>query len=247
MPRRIEAGYRQDLAAIHDAGYTSVGAEAGQLLATQLKAKGFAGGRVIDLGCGSGAASEVLLSEGFEVVGYDLSPAMIELARRRAPRASFHVGPILDAKIPNCVGVVAAGEIVNYLFDPRTGASRLASLFQRIGKSLAPRGVFLFDSAGPGRAPGGAYQGFREGSNWLCFHQSTEDRPRRLLVRRIITFMKSEGGYRRTDETHHLRLYPPAEVAGLLRTAGFRARRLESYGGTKLPAGMTVFLAQRRR
>lgn len=245
MARPIMPGYQIDLAAIHDAGFSSLGIEAAQLLAAALRARGIAGGRVVDLGCGSGVASDVLTQEGFEVVGYDLSPAMIELARQRAPRASFHVGAILDVKFADCVGVLAVGEVVNYLFDPRAGLRQLGTLIRRVSRGLRPEGILLFDSAGPGRAPGGTYQGFREEGDWLCFHQTTEDRVRRLLHRRIITFMRSGKDYRRTDETHILRLYPPSAVMKLLRESGLRTRKLPGYGQTTFPPGITIFQAER--
>lgn len=42
-----------------------------------------AGKRVLDAGCGPGLYADALLSAGAEVVGFDASPAMVELARRR--------------------------------------------------------------------------------------------------------------------------------------------------------------------
>jgi SAM-dependent methyltransferase len=45
--------------------------------------------RVLDLCCGQGNVSEALLAKGCEVVGVDFSPAMLAMARRRAPGAIF--------------------------------------------------------------------------------------------------------------------------------------------------------------
>lgn len=48
------------------------------------------GGRVLDLGCGSGLPTAVQLAEaGFEMVGIDESGRMLELARQRVPNATF--------------------------------------------------------------------------------------------------------------------------------------------------------------
>ncbi|HKG12269.1 MAG TPA: class I SAM-dependent methyltransferase [Pyrinomonadaceae bacterium] len=46
------------------------------------------GDRILELGCGDGALSCALASEGFDVTGVDISPGMIEEARRRAGRES---------------------------------------------------------------------------------------------------------------------------------------------------------------
>jgi SAM-dependent methyltransferase len=46
------------------------------------------GDRILELGCGDGALSCLLASEGFDVTGVDISPGMIEEARRRAESES---------------------------------------------------------------------------------------------------------------------------------------------------------------
>ena len=49
------------------------------------------GGVVLDAGCGPGNYSAVLVREGLEVVGIDLSPEMIKAAQRLVPEARFRV------------------------------------------------------------------------------------------------------------------------------------------------------------
>jgi tetratricopeptide (TPR) repeat protein len=56
------------------------------------------GARILDVGCGLGALYgrlPDLIGEGFEYTGYDLSPAMVEEARRRHPGGRFEVRDIL--------------------------------------------------------------------------------------------------------------------------------------------------------
>jgi ubiquinone/menaquinone biosynthesis C-methylase UbiE len=43
------------------------------------------GARVADLGCGSGVFTELLQRQGFQSVGLDISPKLIELGRRKYP------------------------------------------------------------------------------------------------------------------------------------------------------------------
>lgn len=57
-----------------------------------------AGGRTVDVGCGNGRDAAWLARQGFDVEGYDSSPALIELARKTFPWVPFHVGrlPLLE-------------------------------------------------------------------------------------------------------------------------------------------------------
>jgi SAM-dependent methyltransferase len=50
-----------------------------------------AGGRILDLGCGTGRHSVALAQQGLQVTGVDLSPGMLAVARRRAEAANVAV------------------------------------------------------------------------------------------------------------------------------------------------------------
>jgi SAM-dependent methyltransferase len=52
------------------------------------------GTTVLDAGCGSGAQADWLLGQGASVVGIDVSPRMIEEARRRCPGGRFFVADL---------------------------------------------------------------------------------------------------------------------------------------------------------
>ncbi|RYG87647.1 class I SAM-dependent methyltransferase [bacterium] len=45
---------------------------------------GFKPKRLLDVACGTGTMALMLTEEGFEMAGFDLSAAMIEVARRKA-------------------------------------------------------------------------------------------------------------------------------------------------------------------
>ncbi|MFD0165816.1 class I SAM-dependent DNA methyltransferase [Streptomyces decoyicus] len=58
-----------------------------------------AGSRVLDLGCGTGLPTARQLADaGHRVVGIDLSPSMVALARENAPHADFHRLDIADLR-----------------------------------------------------------------------------------------------------------------------------------------------------
>ena len=230
--------YREDLAFIHDLGFGDMAVAAADALLPLLAGAGFAGGTVVDLGCGSGILAERMVDAGFDVLGVDISPAMIELAQQRVPSAAFTCESWLRAELPPCVAVAAVGECFNYRFDP--------GLFRRVHGALAPGGVLLFDAAGPGRVPGtGPLRTFVDGGDWTVLMTAEEDPEARSLVRRITSFRSLGELYRRDDEIHELELHSPGELLEELSEAGFEARVLSAYGRLTLPPGLAGFLAQR--
>jgi hypothetical protein len=145
--------------------------------------------------------------------------------------------------------VIAVGEVVNYAFDERASIESLESFFERVRDALAPGGLFVFDSAGPSRAPGGRYSGFRRGDDWAVLYEADADRSRRRLTRRITTFRRADAAdpalWRRSDEIHELQLYSAPELAVPLRRMGFRVRIRRGYGSQPMPPDLRVLVARR--
>src|SRR5438132_2099798 len=137
--------YQDDLAFIHDAGYGDFAREAAPGLLDIFAGCGIRDGLVVDLGCGSGLWAEQLIKRGYEVLGIDISDAMIRLARQRAPQAEFRGSSLFQADIPTCRAVTSLGECISYLFDTTTDNRKLKQLFRRVYAALAPGGVFVFD------------------------------------------------------------------------------------------------------
>ena len=54
------------------------------------------GGPVLDLGCGPGQVTTVLQELGLDMVGVDLSPAMIEIARHDYPGPRYEAGSVTN-------------------------------------------------------------------------------------------------------------------------------------------------------
>jgi len=236
--------YQSDLAYIHDAGYGNHARHAAAFLLDRLRENGIEDGRVVELGSGSGILARELCSAGYDVVGFDISGAMVRLARKNVPAARFHRQSLFTAKIPSCVAVTAVGEIFNYLFDETNTDETLTNVFARIHAALLPGGIFLFDVALPGRVPGEVLESHRQGKDWAALVTSREDRRQKTLVRNITSFRKLGKLYRRTQEVHHLRLFSRHDLAKQLRMLGFRLRFVEDgYGSLRFPAGYLGILA----
>jgi len=238
--------YRNDLTHIHDTGFSGLAGAAGPVLVEALQAGGINNGLVIDLGCGSGILSRAIYQAGYDVLGIDISDAMIALARQRVPRAEFRVESLLKAELPPSVAVAAVGEAINYLFDPDNTRSTLAKLLVRIYDALQPSGLFLLDVAEPGRVAGnGPVRTYFEGSDWVVLVSSEEDRRRRLLTRRITSFRQVGELYRRDQEIHRQRLLSRSELEAQLRSIGFRVRTLRGYGRLRFGKGHVGLLARK--
>ena len=82
-----------------------------------------AGTRVLDVGCGNGAACGVFLTLGCQVVGIDLSATGIEQARRAHPKGRFELMEA-DAHVLKRLGeepfdLVVSTEVVEHVYAPR--------------------------------------------------------------------------------------------------------------------------------
>lgn len=209
-----------------------------------LQQQGIDSGLVVELGCGSGLLARELSHRGYEVLGVDLSPALIAMARRRVPAAKFVIGSFLSTEIPRCQAVVSIGECLNYLFDENNSLAGLRRLFQRLLVALDSGGLLVFDVAVPGRGCG-THQKHSQGEDWAVLVDIEEDEQNQQLRRQITTFRRVGRTYRRRQEIHLLRLYERAAVARELRTVGFRLQTFSAYGECPLPVGCVGFKAQK--
>lgn len=96
--------------------------------------------RVLDAGCGTGRLGTRLAELGHDVVGCDLDPAMIEVARRESPHLDWRVADLADAESLAALGrfdlVALAGNVVPFL-EPGT----LAAAARSIAMLLRPGGL----------------------------------------------------------------------------------------------------------
>lgn len=105
------------------------------------------GGLVADLGCGPGRIGAYLAGLGLDVLGVDLSPAMIEIARLTYPglrfeAASMHALPLADVSL---AGIVSWYSVIH------AAPGDLPAYFAEFARVLQPGGHLLaafFEAAG---------------------------------------------------------------------------------------------------
>lgn len=97
--------------------------------------------RILDAGCGTGHYCGRLAADGYEVMGIDLDPQMIEAARRRYPKPTFQCMNMLEVgslsqpfDLIFCIGNVA----------PHLTQNEFGRFVREVAGILRPGGVWLF-------------------------------------------------------------------------------------------------------
>jgi ubiquinone/menaquinone biosynthesis C-methylase UbiE len=96
-------------------------------------------GEACDLGCGPGHIARYLRDAGATVFGLDLSPRMLEQARRLNPDIAFVEGNMLALDLPDrtIAGIAAFYSIVHTPLDA------LTAVFREMQRVLRPGGLLL--------------------------------------------------------------------------------------------------------
>lgn len=105
-------------------------------------------GRLLDAGCGTGVMAPVFLKRGWEFVGVDVAPKMIDYARQRfagQPTTQFHAGTLEALKFPaSSFDAVMAMGLLEYLND-----EELRSAVREMARLLKPGGVLVVSAIQP--------------------------------------------------------------------------------------------------
>ncbi|MRH93609.1 methyltransferase domain-containing protein [Nocardia sp. SYP-A9097] len=124
------------------------------------------GGRVADVGCGAGRITAHLCQLAVDAFGIDLSPKMIEVARRDHPGLPFEVGSMTDLALADAsiAGLVAWYSLIHIPDD------ELATVLAQFQRVLRPGGALLL--------------GYHVGDESQLKTQGYGGHPMRLLVHR---------------------------------------------------------------
>ena len=101
---------------------------------------------VVELGCGTGSFTQVLKKKGYDIMGIDLSPEMLDLARKKSAEEGLQI-MYLEQDMRELDLYCTAGTIVsicdsiNYILEDE----EIIDTFKLVNNFLYPKGIFIFD------------------------------------------------------------------------------------------------------
>jgi SAM-dependent methyltransferase len=97
------------------------------------------GGPVADVGCGPGHVTAYLHDLGVDAFGIDLSPVMVDVARRDHPHLRFDVGSMTDLDLADAsvAGLLAFWSLIHIPDDA------VPTVFRHFQRALRPGGPLL--------------------------------------------------------------------------------------------------------
>ncbi len=96
--------------------------------------------RVLDAGCGTGRVAIELARSGYDTVGIDAEPSMLDAARAKAPDLEWILGDLSNAALPegHFDLVVAAGNVMIFL---ELGTE--AAVVSNLARTVVPGGLVV--------------------------------------------------------------------------------------------------------
>jgi SAM-dependent methyltransferase len=222
-----------------------------------LRRQGVSDGDILELGCGTGKHAEQLARLGFSVQGIDLSPSMVEIARKRTPselasRLQFAVGDARSARIGKPFdAAISLFHVASY----QTSNDDLAGMLRTASTHLKTGGIFVFDFwYGPAvltdpptervkRLEDGVIQVVRTAKPTLWPNENVVDVHYQVQVKQ-----NSNGRVAQIEETHRMRYLFLPELRWMLQEAGLEVLDAHSWMSGELGTGswFGVIVARKR-
>lgn len=185
--------------------------------------------KVMNFGCGTGRHDLELSNIGYRCTGIDVSPLMIEIARKNAQEQKadilFGVSDIRNFEpAEQYDAVISLFHVMSY----QTRNEDILSAFQSARKALVPGGVFLFDVwYGPGvlsDKPSVRVKEIEDAENKLVRIARPIMHDKENVVDvcyEVFVMNKQTGNTKVINEVHNMRYFFRPELEFLLRKAGF--------------------------
>lgn len=207
------------------------------------------GASVLDVGCGIGRQAVELATRGYEVLGLDLSLAMLsrasENAQNRGAKLNFLQSDMLEMEFTELFDAAyCVGSTFGFFDDDKN-----ADVIQRLHRALKPGGTLLLEVINRDcAAQQHPAMNWYEGDGCVCMEETNFNWfTSRLEGKR--TLLLEDG--RQREQKFSMRMYSLHELGKILHNAGFRV--IEVSGHQKTPGAffgaasmMLIILAQKR-
>ena len=173
---------------------------------------------VLDLGCGTGSITNILSKRGYDMIGIDLSPDMLNVARDKACKDGLDVlylcQDIREFELYGTVdAIICTLDVLNYI----TKEEELSKIFALVKNYLNPEGIFIFDINTEHKLENVLGNNtFINEENGVFY--TWENEYENNISNQYLTFFveTKEGLYERFDENHIQRAYTFEEIKSLL-------------------------------
>jgi SAM-dependent methyltransferase len=185
-----------------------------------LSMNGIPDGLLAELGCGTGTLTELMAGYGYDMIGIDNSPDMLELAQEKRIHSQHDILYLLqDMREFELYGTVRGMISVNYITEPK----ELLTVFQLVNNYLDPKGCFIFDFHTPHyyRDELGMSTIAEDRDSMSFIWDNYYDEASGIHEYLLSLFLETESGlYRKFQEEHYQRGYELEEIKKLLTQAG---------------------------
>ena len=134
------------LSSVYDFQWTRVAFRYVGLVRDIAEMRGLVPATILDLACGTGVLAISLAREGNTVLGMDVSPEMIEVARSNAgglQNVEFRIQDMAELEVDQTYDIITCTfNSINYL----TATEQLHKMLEGVAAALKKTGVFVFDS-----------------------------------------------------------------------------------------------------
>ena len=189
------------------------------------------GDAVLDLACGTGTYTCALLRRGYDAVGVDASPDMLQIAREKAEHAGLTVPLLLCQRLEDldlygtAQAAVCLTDSLNHITDP----ALVRRFFKRLALFLEPGAPFIFDVNTLCKHEHVLADNvfIYEDEGVFCAWQNRWDAPTRTTEIALDIFTQEQNGlYSHQQECFAERAYTPEELTAWLRKAGFAVEHI---------------------
>ncbi len=187
---------------------------------------------LLDLGCGTGSFCIEMARRGYDPIGIDSSPAMLDAARTKAAAAAGTTGSAAAGRCLFLMQDIARFELYGTVdlivclldtFNHLTLRTDAARLFRLCANYLNPGGLFVFDVATPEHLGNrlGNQVFYVDGPDQTLLWQNRFSQRSGISRSEIVIFTRGEDGrYGRGDALIRERVYSRPEIEAMALAAG---------------------------